>query len=479
MQTSRAKYFVTLLVLFTISRLLLINFLDVRFEYDWVFQMWHFIDIELLKNKLLESVYYFHYQPPIFNLFLGIIHKQNLISPKLIMQIFFYSLTFLMGVIMFCISKRAGNRDLVSYFLVILFFLFPETIIYENWPIYTWTSSFLLVFGFYCLDRYIKGKKDKHLHLFFLGQLVLILTRSAFHPIFYVTWFLYLLIILRESRLKVFKTFVIYFSVFILISLKNLYEFGFFGVGSGLGFSLYKIAPKVSQEQLDQKKINIDPIFKIVPVRSVTTYGLMDKEIPSRFENIEILSKEFKSTLGKFSEEFSVNLGHYHYLELAKRYQKSAINIIKSYPGEYVKRVFRGTIMFFKPTWDHGFGVTHNAQALQSLINVFTLHKVRLYIESLVIKSEKPWPLRSDIPYSSYIFIPVFYFLVFIILYRFKLLRLENIQFMFVLYTAVYLVLVSNLIELAENDRYRVMIDPLIYLSSIILLPRLFKRKNI
>ena len=51
--------------------------------------MWHFIDIELLKNKLLESVYYFHYQPPIFNLFLGIIHKQSLISPKLILQLIF------------------------------------------------------------------------------------------------------------------------------------------------------------------------------------------------------------------------------------------------------------------------------------------------------------------------------------------------------------------------------------------------------
>ena len=388
MQDNQSKNFVTLLVLFIISRILLINLADVRFEYDWVFQMWHFIDIELLKNKLLESVYYFHYQPPIFNLFLGIIHKQSLISPKVILQLFFYSLTFFMGVIMFCMSKRAGSKDIISYFLVTLFFLFPETIIYENWPIYTWTSSFLLVFGFYCLDNYVKGKEDRQLHLFFLSQLVLILTRSAFHPVFYITWFLYLLFTLKQNRLKVLKTFMIYFSVFVLISLKNLYEFGFFGVGSGLGFSLYKIAPKVSQEQLNQKKMNVDPIFNIVPVRSVSTYGLRDKKIPPRFQKIEILNKEFKSTLGQFTEEFSVNLGHYHYLELAKRYQSSAIQIIKGYPGEYLKRVFRGTIMFFKPTWDHGFGVTHNAQALQSLINVLTLHKMRLSLESLFFQGE-------------------------------------------------------------------------------------------
>ena len=84
--------------------------------------------------------------------------------------------------------------------------------------------------------------------------------------------------------------------------------------------------------------MNIDPIFNIVPVRSVSTYGLRDKKIPSRFQNIEILNKEFKSTLGQFTEEFSVNLGHYHYLELAKRYQSSAIQIIKGYPGEYFGR---------------------------------------------------------------------------------------------------------------------------------------------
>jgi len=469
---------IVLLIVFIISRVFLINVFDLKFEYDWIFQMWHFIDIELLKNKMLESIFYFHYQPPIFNFILGLIHKQNIIEPSFILRIIFYSFTYFIGLIIFLTSRRFTQKAVVPYILAFIFYLFPETIIYENWPIYTWSSSFLLVLGFYLLTLYKQSTKPAFLYLFFFSQLILILTRSAFHPIFFISWFCILLVIYWREKQTVIKSFLPSLIILLIVAFKNLYIFGFFGVGSGLGFSLYKITPKEINNQPVQNFVNVDPVFNVVPVKSITTYKYEKKNIPKKFQGISILNEEFKSTLGQFTEEFSVNLGNYHYLEIAKKYQKNAIKIIKKFPKQYLKRVLRGSIMFFKPTWDHGFGVSYNANALENYTKYFTLHHVRMTFEELFVSSKKPWPMSDDIPYTSYIFIPIFYFLLVVFLYKYNFLQLGNVNYVYVIFSIVYLFFVSNLVELAENDRYRVMIDPLVFLTSCHLFLSVLGRNN-
>lgn len=470
---------VLLLSIFVLSRLLLINFFGISFEYDWVFQMWHFIDVELLKEKMFESIYYFHYQPPIFNFFLGLIHKQTILDPILILRCFFYSLTYGMGLIIFNLTKNLTRNSYIPFLISSIFYLFPETIIYENWPIYTWTSSFLLIYSFSLLAKYNKNQKSWHLQLFFISQVILILTRSAFHPIYFISWFLFLLVVYKQKKMEIFKSFAPSFLIFTLVCIKNFYLFGFFGVGSGLGFSLYKITPKVINEKRIETFIDINKEFKITPVKSIDQYGFGNKPVPDKFKNITILNKQFKSSLGKYGEEYSVNLGHYHYLEIAKKYQESAIKIIKKYPLEYLKRVFRGTIMFFKPTWDHGFGVENNSASLKSYIDVLTLNSIRLKIENIFVSGKKPWPMRDEIPYTSYVVIPFLYLIVLLMMYKFDLLSFSKPEYLFALFTVIYLIAVSNLIELAENDRYRVMIDPLVFLVGSQCLLVFRRRKDI
>ena len=453
-----------LLCIFVLSRILLINFFGVIFEYDWVFQMWHFIDIELLKTKMLESIYYFHYQPPIFNFFLGLIHKQNIIDPSLILRLFFYSLTYGIGLIIYNLTKDLSSKSFFPFLITTIFYIFPETIIYENWPIYTWTSSFLLVLSFYLLGKYNKDACPIHLQLFFISQLVLILTRSAFHPVFFISWFFVLLIVYRQKKTEILKSFLPSLIIFLLVCIKNFNTFGFFGVGSGLGFSLYKITPKKINEKPVEEILEVNHEFKINPVKSIDQYGYGNKSIPEKFKDIEVLNVQFKSTLEKYGQEFSVNLGHFHYLEIAKKYQSSAIKIIKKYPVEYLKRVFRGTIMFFKPTWDHGFGVENNSKSLENYINIMTLNSVRLSLENIFVSGKKPWPMKDGIPYTSYIFIPMLYIFVLLMMYKCNLINISRPEYLFVIFTVFYLMAVSNLIELAENDRYRVMIDPLVFL---------------
>lgn len=70
------KYRIIILMIFVyaISRLFF-ALLGVYFNTDPLTKFWQNLDVLMLQQNLLESVYYQHSQPPLFNLFLGIVVK--------------------------------------------------------------------------------------------------------------------------------------------------------------------------------------------------------------------------------------------------------------------------------------------------------------------------------------------------------------------------------------------------------------------
>ncbi len=67
---------VIVVLAFIISRVLYYC-LGVRFDTIPLFYAWQFLDVNLLQNRLIESVFYLHSQPPLFNLFLGASSKHS------------------------------------------------------------------------------------------------------------------------------------------------------------------------------------------------------------------------------------------------------------------------------------------------------------------------------------------------------------------------------------------------------------------
>ena len=61
-------------VAFGISRALY-YFLGVRFDSSLLYQAWQILDVNLLRDRLVESLLNLHCQPPLFNLFVGLIIK--------------------------------------------------------------------------------------------------------------------------------------------------------------------------------------------------------------------------------------------------------------------------------------------------------------------------------------------------------------------------------------------------------------------
>ena len=69
----KSPYLILTLV-FVLTRLIY-AYVGVEFDYSWVYKQWHLIDFDLMQSHLIKSLWYFHYQPPLFNFFVGLLAK--------------------------------------------------------------------------------------------------------------------------------------------------------------------------------------------------------------------------------------------------------------------------------------------------------------------------------------------------------------------------------------------------------------------
>ena len=64
-------------------------YLNISIDEKWIFESWQHIGEEYLKENLLLSLLYFHAQPPLWNLILGLgVKFQNYISLEIFISIF-------------------------------------------------------------------------------------------------------------------------------------------------------------------------------------------------------------------------------------------------------------------------------------------------------------------------------------------------------------------------------------------------------
>ena len=201
LKQSTIKYLICILVVFILSRIFFF-YMGIRFDASNFVSGWQFIDPELLKNNLFQSIYHLHAQPPLFNLFLGSILKLFPQSYTQIFNLIYLAFGLMLSVSIFLIMVRLRVPNKLSAILTILFMVSPATILYENWLFYTYPLAVLLCLSALFLHRYFSS--DGTLRdgiVFFILLSLIILTRSLFH----ISWFLlfiFMLILFKKHNWK-------------------------------------------------------------------------------------------------------------------------------------------------------------------------------------------------------------------------------------------------------------------------------------
>ncbi len=337
------KWIYAVTALFIVSRIV-VYLSGITFDANNIVNgTWQVIAPELLKNKLIESVWYLHSQPPLYNLYIGIVLKLFPEHYSTFFHINFLVLGLLTHVVLFVIMKRLEIRSIIAFVLTVLLMISPTMILYENWLSYTTLVIALLTFSTLFLLRFLQSEKTMDGFLFFLFIAITILTRSMYH----IAWFVVIILILLISRHKIKKKIILTASLpFLFVFaffLKNYMLFNTFSTSSWMGMSLYEI----SLSRMDKKKLEplvaLDEVSPIVFVPAFWSLDHYSKFVtkPNPYFNVSVLSDSFNLQ--------AANYHNYHYLEVSELYKKSAIQAIRHYPLDYLKNVAISFGYYFYP----------------------------------------------------------------------------------------------------------------------------------
>ena len=95
---------------FVLSRIVYF-IVGIRFDHTPLMWFWQYADAGLLRNNLLETVYYLHSQPPLFNLFLGAILKSFPGHESLVFGLIYKALGLALAVSLFVLMRSLRIRD--------------------------------------------------------------------------------------------------------------------------------------------------------------------------------------------------------------------------------------------------------------------------------------------------------------------------------------------------------------------------------
>jgi hypothetical protein len=461
------KCLIFVIAVFIVSRIIYYFCCGVRFDTGPLSFYWQYIDPYLLKTDLLRSVYYLHSQPPLFNLFLGMVLKFFPDGYGVVFLFCYLFLGFLLAVSLFKIMAECGISAKLSALLTSLFIISPSVILYENYLFYEYPVMVLLCLSLLFLIRFLKTDSIKYGVVLFSQLAVIVLTRGIFH----ILWFIaaaWILICLskKENKKKIMFAFMIPFIIVFSVYIKNFCIFRIFSMGSVyVGQNIAKMTvlrlPKDTKEALfkNGKTSALSFIDIFSPISAYRPYVHVKQPT-----GIPVLDQEYKSS-------GAVNAHNIGYIEISRIYLRDALYAMKNYPVLCLKLFWRDCeIKYFLPatnTWPFNESY-NNYEKMRSFDRIYSL---LFYGQQYYFG--KPYFLLAGIPF-------LFGYGVYLTL---KSLFEKHDDFTlapFLLFTMLMIITVTFISVFSwENPRFRFLIDPFYLIIFGFFLNNMLKKRNI
>ena len=224
------KIIFLLFLIFISSRIFYYEVFNIKFD-GWTLDVyWQFFPKDLLRNDLINSILYNHYQPPLLNFTVGGLMK---VSDN---YIFFLNLIYLLlgfGSCIFlyliCIKLKLSQN--LSFLISSILLILPTTILYENHLYKEHLTFFFLTWLFYfTLKLENKPNSIRNVLNISISLSLLCITRETFH----IFWG-YILIFFILKNFDFYKKITLIFIFTIIVMpfyLKNLILFDKFAINA-------------------------------------------------------------------------------------------------------------------------------------------------------------------------------------------------------------------------------------------------------
>jgi hypothetical protein len=447
-------------MVFIFSRGLLYS-LGVTFYSSFVHRMWQALDVAQLSEHFVESLWYLHAQPPLYNALVGALSKA---FPA------HYDKAFLLlnligsvssALLIYLTLRKVKVSDTLATVLAMLLILNPAIMLYENLFSYTVLIIFLLTVMLYFTVVFVVERSLLAWTLSCVMLSVVVLTRSSFH----LAWMVVIVVITILYSPRQMRTRLVLLSllpIFVTFSWygKNYVVFGTFSSSSWLGMNVARIFPPAT------------PLGGIRPFRPLQEYEGFYK--PARlYADVPVLAAEQKTS-------GYVNYNHEDYLVISKLFRDDVMKSIAADPWQILRRVPDALTIFFTPA-THGPFIDINLPRIQPYATVATLdfsdyhnyHAIRPIKgtdPTAVFMRANGFNTTAALP-AAFLYVAVLT-LAGLVWTKGSLASTDRCLLLVLLFILAYGLLVGNVFEFGENNRFRLELSPIFFILSGIAMDR-------
>lgn len=427
--------------------------------WGWFFQN---IPSDLLHDSAVQSIWYSHAQPPLWNVLgailikvFGSYHMHALQAGNIVLGGAAAGLSALI------VGRTVGSRWwALAVGLTVA--LHPALFLYEAYPLYTTLVAFLVLLAAYQLTT--KAQDPSLPAIGFVAVMsALILTRSVFHLVLLAGALpLALLLMGWPSRRQM--------TILVLLTLlpaswyvKNRVQYGFLGASSWYGMGLWRNA-LFGQDAVMLRQLSGEGAFSPVA-------GLPPFSLPSSYREMGFTARSEVPVLARDDHQ-NVNIP-----AISEAYQQSAVALIKRSPAQYFRNVLTAYGNFSGPSgeFEH-IAVNRERLGLHAELEHWLLAR------PLVARIERALGGRY---YGSLYFLTIPAVLLGYAL-QFKrrsaglstlheTIREDAAPFL-IAALVTYTTVVSCTMELGENMRFKFMIEPALLVLAAVVLSRATSR---
>lgn len=334
----------------------------IRFRDDTIQYFAQLLDPPLLQDRLLESLWHLHAQPPLFNFLTGIALKCSPSDPGRVLAPLFFAVGLATCLLLASILRRLGLPAWLASVLALLYASIPAFILYENWYFYPHLEQALLIGAAWCFLK-AGGSEEMGTGLPASGWTgagfallaVLVLLRSLFHPLFLLIVAVVMVAFHpREERMRVFRFAAIPLGVVILWCVKNWFLFGFFGTSSWGGNSLHRMMTEIVPPERVESMISRGILPRLSREWEFSAPEIYLEVLGRRSEedwHIPALDQTKKSQ----TRENPVNYNHWIYPIASQIYLHAALRMMREEPQAYLQSIAWTAHRYLEPTTDDLF----------------------------------------------------------------------------------------------------------------------------
>lgn len=413
-------------------------------------QIMHFPELELLRDRLLETVWHLHGQPPGPSLVLGALLKLAGDDWPRWAAWLFHGLGALAGLSLLTVLRELGMRAVPALAVALGFVLLPSALVYEHYAFTTLPVAALLLLAAVPLVR-SDGTPAVRAGLFLLVAALVLNVRNVFHLVWWVACLLLVLRTWRGSRRALLLASLLPALVAVAPYAKNALVHGRFEASSWSGFGLAR--KTYHQDELavraDEALRGLREPIQAVPVfGSVEEFALVVPAVPPT--GVQVLDRPRKAN-------GFVNYHHALVAEASARMREAAWADMKQRPERYVADVLRTVPIFFAASSDWRPVATPRAQ-------------LGNYATTIDTVLHTPWFAGLGFwAWGTFVVLLASVPAVWRVLRRGPKAARADVLVAFAVGTYVYLALAAVLLDTNEVMRHRLKVDGLLLLAAAVL----------